>query len=91
MRKEMPSERQRKYAVAISVALRDEANLGAMDKWQMRDYISKSLSSEENRKKVREYTAQRHKYNRPWLSDESLGGEWGLDASDFGTQAWGNS
>lgn len=91
MAKEMPTERQRRYAVAISVALRDEARLWEMDKRQMREYISKSLESEENRRKVHEYTARKHQYERPWLTDESLGGEWGLDASDFGAQAWGNS
>ena len=63
----------------------------------MRDYISKSLSTKENRDKIYTYTGQKmkHRYeavhSNPWLSNESLGGEWGLDASDFGAQAWGNS
>lgn len=96
-----PTEKQRKYAIAISIALMDGADIHHMDKWQMRDYISKSLESKENRKKIHEFNAEcyqhrheermRAKYDRPYLSDESLGGEWGLDASDFGAQAWGHS
>ena len=103
--REPPTKRQRKYAAAISAALKDGVVLYAMDKWQMRDYISKALESAENRKRIYEYTGQRmrheyemrqtekryDKYNKPYLSDESLGGEWGLDASDFGAQAWGDS
>ncbi len=105
VKRDPPTKRQRKYAIAISAALKDEADLYAMDKWQMRDYISKALESAENRQKIYEYTGQRmqheyemkqeakrhNKYNTPYLSDESLGGEWGLDASDFGAQSWGDS
>lgn len=92
-----PTDRQRKYAVAISAALGDNAKLWEMDRCQMAQYISKSLESEENRRKVYEHTGRKmqHRYaienTRPWLTDESLGGEWGLDASDFGAQAYGDS
>lgn len=32
------------------------------------------------------FTGYRNRYD-----DDFLGGEWGLDASDFGMQAWGDS
>lgn len=99
-----PTTKQKDYAYAISKALRDGADLYHMDKWEMRDYISKSLQSEESRKKLAAYNAEhnaemwqhhyeerRRKFDRPYLTDESLGGDWGLDASDFGMQAWGDS
>ena len=96
------TKRQFDYAVVISCALEDNANLQNMDKWEMRDYISRSLSDPEKNRKINEYkkmlardynTSKREKnrFNKPWLTDESLGGEWGLDASDFGAQSWGNS
>ena len=94
---EPPTKRQIKYAIAISIAIGDEIDFRGMDKWQIRDYISKALKSKENCDKVYKYTGEcmRHNYeqthNASWLSNGSLGGEWGLDASDFGAQAWGNS
>ena len=98
-----PTQAQWNYAVDISCALNDGANLQAMDKWAMSKYISNALANEETRKKIRAYTGERMKHDyemrrreesrfrKPWLTDESLGSEWGLDASDFGAQAWGNS
>lgn len=98
-----PTQAQWNYAVDISHALNDGANLRAMDKWTMSKYISNALANEENRKKIRAHMGEmmKHDYEmrrkeenefqKPWLTDESLGGEWGLDASDFGAQAWGDS
>lgn len=98
-----PTQAQWNYAVDISHALNDDVNLQAMDKWAMSKYISNALADEEKREKIRAYTSERMKHNyemrrkeesrfhKPWLTDESLGGEWGLDASDFGAQAWGDS
>lgn len=91
------------YAIDISSALHDDADLQAMDKWTMSKYISDALANEENRKKIKSYKcemmkhdyemrrAEERKFQKPWLTDESLGGEWGLDAIDFGAQAWGDS
>lgn len=96
------TERQFNYAIVISCALEDNADLRSMDKWEMRDYISHSLSDPEKNRKIKEYAKmlardyktsrrEKSKSQKPWLTDESLGGEWGLDASDFGAQSWGNS
>lgn len=96
-----PTKKQKDYAFAISNALRDGADLCHMSKMEMSNYISKSLSSEENRRKLHEYNSMiwihnhnermRKLYGRAYLSDESLGGDWGLDANDFGMQSWGDS
>ena len=51
-----PTEKQMKYAIDISSAFQDDAPILEMDKWQMRDYISKALESQENRKKIHEHT-----------------------------------
>lgn len=100
------TERQFNYAVAIKCALDDNADILSMDKWEMRDYISRALSDPESKRRINEYNAKmwahdremrrldrqrERKCGRAWLSDESLGADWGLDASDFGAQAWGDS
>lgn len=96
------TKRQFDYAVVISCALEDNANLRNMDKWEMRDYISQSLSDPEKNRKINEYAKmlardyktsrrEKSKSQNPWLTNESLYADWGLDASDFGAQSWGNS
>jgi hypothetical protein len=100
-----PTDKQYHYAWYLHCVLEDNADLQKMDKWQMRDYISKCLSSEENKKKIADYEREqqirRHEYwlarekdrrsRAPFIDDESLWGDWGLDASDFGMQGWGDS
>ena len=98
-----PTQAQLNYAIDISSALHDDADLQTMDKLAMSKYISDALANEENRKKIKAHKremmkhdyemrrAEERKFQKPWLTDESLGGEWGLDAIDFGAQAWGDS
>lgn len=100
-----PTEKQYHYAQFISRALDDNANLGAMDKWEMRDYISNSLADPEKRSKIQEYryelrklyqermevARRRRERTRRYPTDDFLNANYGLDPSDFGIFPWGDS
>ena len=69
------------------------------DKYDISEYISSAMNDPDKKKKINERKRKwrttgkqyQRRLRKPWISDESLGGEWGLDASDFGAQAWGGS
>lgn len=91
-----PTDKQLRYAETIRAALKDDVNLSAMDKWEMRDYISGCLSDKGKALRVDEYFANqrrrrkiafgtRHRSGgKAYLSDASLNADWGLDPCDFG-------
>lgn len=99
------TEKQYRYAEFISRALDDNANLRDMDKWEMHDYISNSLTDPEKRRTIHEFKYKLHKkYQdrmdeerrrrermRRYPSDDFLNANYGLDPSDFGIFPWGNS
>lgn len=102
-KKTPPTDKQFRYAEAIKAALKDSVDLYAMDKWEMRDYISRNLSNNEraieidryfiNQRRRREIKfGSRHRLSgKAYLSDDSLNANWGLDACDFGIFPWGDS
>ena len=77
----------------ISAALSDSEKREKVDKFkqEQRHRREEARLARAEREYRERHEKLYNKQNTPWLSDESLYGEWGLDASDFGMQAWGNS
>lgn len=96
-----PTYKQLNFArdIAYQLHLNVDA-LAIMDKWAVRDFISNHIQEynkimaehrAEYRRIQREYRNNRNDYYGQHFCTEVLGGDWGMDASDFGMQAWGDS
>lgn len=94
------TQKQKVFATFIAETLGDDIEkVYHFDKYDISEYISSAMNDPDKKKKINERKRKwrttgkqyQRRLQKPWISDESLGGEWGLDASDFGAQAWGGS
>lgn len=94
------TQKQKAFATFIAETLGDDIEkVYYFDKYDISEYISSAMNDPDKKKKINERKRKwrttgkqyQRRLRKPWISDESLGGEWGLDASDFGAQAWGGS
>lgn len=94
------TQKQKVFATFIAETLGDDIEkVYHFDKYDISEYISSAMNDPDKKKKINERKRKwrttgkqyQRRLRKPWISDESLGGEWGLDASDFGAQAWGGS
>ena len=92
--------KQKVFATFIAETLGDDIEkVYHFDKYDISEYISSAMNDPDKKKKINERKRKwrttgkqyQRRLRKPWISDESLGGEWGLDASDFGAQACGGS
>lgn len=102
-RNDPPTLKQLSCAHMISCALEDNIKLEKMTKGEISDYISESLSDKHKKLYIEQYKmkqrVRRHilfserstRRGKPYLSDDSLNADWGLDTCDFGIFPWGDS